>query len=306
MMSATHTSTLPAQSRLGALNRALRTYQWVKNLLLFVPMLMAHRIAEPALWMSAALGFVAFSLCASSAYVVNDLVDREADRAHPAKQHRPFASGALSFGFGMVLAPALVAAAFGLAWVALPAAFRGTLAVYLIVTLAYSFVLKQQPVLDVLVLAGLYALRIFAGGAATGVPVSEWLLAFSMFFFLSLALLKRFAELRRTELDPAASLRGRGYRGDDVPILRTAGQAAGYLSVFVLAFHIRSPEVSVLYAKPWLLWGVAVLLLYWITRAWLLAGRGDLDDDPILFAAKDPASYATFGLIGVVLLIASL
>lgn len=305
-MSLTQTPTLPLRARLGALNRALRTYQWVKNILLFVPMLMAHRVFEPELWASATLGFVAFSLCASSAYVVNDLVDRQADRQHPVKQHRPFASGALSFGVGLMLAPLLVAAAFGIAWMALPAAFRLTLAVYLVVTLAYSFVLKQQPVLDVLVLAGLYALRIFAGGAATGVPVSEWLLAFTLFFFLSLALLKRFAELRRMELDPAASLHGRGYRGDDLPILRTAGQAAGYLSVFVLAFHIRSPEVSVLYTKPMLLWFVAILLLYWITRAWLLAGRGDLDDDPILFAAKDPASYVTFGLVGVVLLIASL
>ncbi len=305
-MSLTQTAKPPAVSRIGALNRALRTYQWVKNVLLFVPMLMAHRIAETELWTSAALGFVAFSLCASSAYVVNDLVDREADRQHPAKRHRPFASGALSFGFGMVLVPVLVVSAFGLAWVALPAAFRLTLAVYLVVTLAYSFVLKQQPVIDVLVLAGLYALRIFAGGAATGVPVSEWLLAFSIFFFLSLALLKRFAELRRLEIVGADALQGRGYRGDDVPILRTAGQAAGYLSVFVLVFHIRSPEVSVLYSTPMLLWGVGVLLLYWITRAWLLAGRGDLDDDPILFAAKDPASYAVFGLVGALLLVASL
>ncbi len=305
-MPVTDSPPLPVQNRLGALNRALRTYQWVKNVLLFVPMLMAHRVSEPEVWMSAALGFVAFSLCASSAYVVNDLVDREADRQHPTKRNRPFASGALPFGFGVVLAPALVVAAFGIAWFALPTAFRLTLAVYLAVTLAYSFVLKRQPVLDVLVLAGLYALRIFAGGAATGVPVSEWLLAFSLFFFLSLALLKRFAELRRAELDPSASLHGRGYRGDDVPILRTAGQAAGYLSVFVLAFHIRSPEVSVLYEQPFLLWLVAVLLLYWVTRAWLLAGRGDLDDDPILFAAKDPASYVTFGLVGAVLLVASL
>ena len=299
------TTTPRLTDRLGALNRALRTYQWVKNVLLFVPMLMAHRVGDPAVWAGAALGFVAFSLCASSAYVVNDLVDREADRQHPAKRHRPFASGALPFGFGLALAPVLIVAAFAVAWLALPAAFRLTLAVYLVVTLTYSFVLKQQPVLDVLVLAGLYALRIFAGGAATGVPVSEWLLAFSVFFFLSLALLKRFAELRRLEVDPEASLHGRGYRGDDLPVLRTAGQAAGYLSVFVLAFHIRSPEVSVLYTRPALLWVVTVLLLYWITRAWLLAGRGDLDDDPILFAAKDPASYLVFGLMGAALWVAS-
>ncbi len=305
-MPLTQTAPPLLRDRLRALNRALRTYQWVKNVLLFVPMLMAHRVGDAEVWASAALGFVAFSLCASSAYVVNDLVDREADRQHPAKRHRPFASGALSFGFGLVLVPALIVAAFGIAWWALPAAFRLTLAVYLVTTLAYSFVLKQQPVVDVLVLAGLYALRIFAGGAATAVPVSEWLLAFSVFFFLSLALLKRFAELHRLESDPAGSLLGRGYRGDDLPVLRTAGQTAGYLSVLVLALHIRSPEISVLYTRPSLLWAVAVLLLYWITRVWLLAGRRDLDDDPILFAAKDPASYFVFGLMGGALLIASL
>jgi 4-hydroxybenzoate polyprenyltransferase len=307
-MEMTHPTTSPPSflERVGALNRALRTYQWTKNVLLFVPMLMAHAVTDAALWGQAALGFVAFSLCASSAYVVNDLVDREADRLHPAKRHRPFASGALSPRFGFVLAPVLVATAFAVAWTALPPPFLLTLAAYLAVTLTYSFTLKRQPVLDVLVLAGLYALRVFAGGAATDVPVSEWLLAFSMFFFLSLALVKRFAELKRLDVAPERSLHGRGYRGDDLPVLRTAGLAAGYLSVLVLVLYVTSPEVSELYARPTLLWLVGALLLFWMTRVWLLAERGRVDDDPILFAAKDPTSYGVFVLTALTLVGATL
>ena len=184
----------PLQSRLGALNRALRTYQWVKNALLFLPLLLAHRVGDGEAWAAAAVGFVAFSLTASFGYVVNDLVDREADRQHPTKRHRPFASGALSPAFGVALAPALLLVAFGLAAWLLPAAFLVALAAYLVTTVAYSFALKRMPVTDVVVLAGLYTLRILAGGAATGITVSEWLLGFSMFFFLSLAMLKRYAE----------------------------------------------------------------------------------------------------------------
>ena len=299
-------STAPTLGRFAALNRALRTYQWVKNVLLFVPMLMAHEVMNADLWGQAVLGFVAFSLCASFGYVVNDLLDREADRQHPAKQHRPFASGALSPAIGVVLAVVLLVVACGIAWVALPDAFLATLAAYLVTTMAYSFAMKRQPVLDVMVLAGLYTLRILAGGAATSVPVSEWLLAFSMFFFLALAVLKRFAELKRLDVAPERSLHGRGYRGDDLPVLRTAGLAAGYLSVLVLVLYVSSPEVSMLYAQPTLLWLVGALLLYWMTRVWLLAERGRVDDDPILFAAKDPTSYVVFALVALTLLGATL
>lgn len=304
-VSSPQSSSVPLTQRLGALNRALRTYQWVKNVLLLVPLLMAHRVFEAELWTQAALGFVAFSLCASFGYVVNDLVDREADRQHPAKRHRPFASGALSAGFGYALAPALLAAAFGLAWAALPPAFLAALAAYLVATLAYSFALKRMPVTDVLVLAGLYTLRILAGGAATGVAVSEWLLGFSMFFFLSLAVLKRYAELRLLELDPAASLHGRGYRGADLALLRAGGVAAGFLSVLVLVLYVTSPEVRVLYERPMLLWLVGALLLHWIMRVWLLAGRAEVHDDPILWAAKDPGSYVIAALTALILLAAS-
>jgi 4-hydroxybenzoate polyprenyltransferase len=291
---------------LGALNRALRTYQWVKNVLLFVPMLMAHEVRDADLWLHAALGFAAFSLAASFGYVVNDLADREADRQHPTKRHRPFASGALSPAFGYALAPALLLGAFAVAGLALPPAFLVALAAYLVTTVAYSFALKRMPVTDVLVLAGLYTLRILAGGAATGVVVSEWLLAFSMFFFLSLALLKRFAELKRLAVEPERSLHGRGYRGEDLALLRNVGATAGYLSVLVLAFYVTSPEVVELYEHPALLWLVGALLLHWITRVWLLAGRGRVHDDPILFAARDPGSYVVGALAAAILLAASL
>lgn len=306
-MAITDTATSPQTTGgLVALNRALRTYQWVKNVLLFVPMLMAHQIGNTELWIQATLGFLAFSLAASFGYVVNDLADREADRQHPAKRHRPFASGALSPTFGYVLAPGLLVAALALAWLALPPPFLVALGAYTIATVAYSFALKQMPVTDVVVLAGLYTLRILAGGAATGVVVSEWLLAFSMFFFLSLALLKRFAELKRLAVEPERSLHGRGYRGEDLSLLRNIGAAAGYLSVLVLALYVTSPEVVELYNHPNLLWLVAVLLLHWITRVWLLAGRGAVDDDPVLFAAKDPGSHLTGALTAITLLAATL
>ena len=292
--------------RFLAVNRALRTYQWVKNVLLFVPMLMAHSVADASLWIQVTLGFFAFSFAASFGYVVNDLADRDADRQHPAKRHRPFASGALSPAFGYALAPVLLVAAFALSWVALPPAFLIALSAYTVTTVAYSFALKQQPVTDVIVLAGLYTLRILAGGAATGIVVSEWLLAFSMFFFLSLALLKRFAELKRLAVEPERSLHGRGYRGEDLSLLRNIGATAGYLSVLVLALYVTSPEVVELYDRPNLLWLVAVLLLHWITRVWLLAGRGAIDDDPILFAVKDKGSYFIGALSATILLVASL
>jgi 4-hydroxybenzoate polyprenyltransferase len=285
---------------------ALRVRQWVKNLLLFVPLLLAHAVGDPQAWLAAVLGFVAFSLCASAAYVVNDLVDREADRVHPTKRDRPFASGALPPLAGFVMAPSLLLIAFAVAWLALPALFLVALATYVIVTLAYSFALKRMAIVDVLVLAGLYALRVLAGGAATDIPVSEWLLAFSMFFFLSLALLKRYAELRLIELAPGASLAGRAYQADDLALLRTTGPSAGFISVLVLALYVTSPEVVVLYQRPALLWLVGAFLLYWVLRIWTRAHRGEMHDDPVLFAARDRASYVVAVLTGITLLAASL
>jgi 4-hydroxybenzoate polyprenyltransferase len=292
--------------RARALWQALRPHQWVKNLLLFVPLLLAHRLDEPGLWLAAVIGFVAFSLCASSAYVINDLADRESDRAHPIKRDRPFAAGALSPSVALVLAPGLLVAALALAWWALPPLFMMALAVYAAATLAYSLALKRVVLVDVMVLAGLYAMRILAGSAATGVPVSAWLLAFALFFFLSLALLKRYAELRLLQLEARVALRGRGYRGEDLELLRAAGPAAGFLSVLVLALYVATPDVLVLYERPGLLWLVGALLLYWNLRAWLIAQRAEMHDDPVLFAARDRVSYVVGGLTVLILVAATL
>jgi 4-hydroxybenzoate polyprenyltransferase len=233
---------------------------------------------------------VALSLCASGTYVVNDLLDRDRDRRHPVKRRRPFASGALAPAVGWAMAPVLVGAAFGVA-LALPSAFAATLGLYLVTTLAYSLALKRVAALDVVVLAGLYVLRVLAGAAATGVPVSEWLLAFCLFFFLDLALVKRYAELRLLETLEAARDNGRGYAVDDAAMLRGLGPATGFLAVLVLALYLTGPDVTRLYGTPQLLWLAAPLLLFWTTRMWLLAHRRDMPDDPVLFTVKDPVSW---------------
>lgn len=281
--------------------RALRTHQWAKNALVALPAALAHRLDEPGVLGAVALAVAAMSLCASGTYVVNDLLDRDRDRAHPTKRRRPFASGELSPAMGAVMAVALVGGAFALAWAALPAAFAGVLAVYVGVTAAYSVWLRRVAVLDVHVLAGLYALRVVAGGAAVGVPLSEWLVAFSLFFFLGLALLKRYAELRLVETGAAPAANGRGYLPGDGALVGGLGAACGLLATLVLALYVTSPEVRELYARPALLWAAVPAVLYWTMRAWLLAHRGRMDDDPVLFAVRDPASYAVVGLIGVAL-----
>lgn len=286
--------------------RAVRLHQWVKNGLVFLPMLMGHRLLEASVWLDASLACLALSLCASGTYVLNDLLDREADRLHPTKRHRPFASGALVPEVGYVLAPTLVAAGFALAVWQLPATFAAVLGLYLLTTVAYSYALKRLPIVDVLVLAGLYALRVFAGGAATGIPISQWLLSFSLFFFLALALVKRYAELRILETNVEARANNRGYQVEDLGMLRNFGTTSAYLAVLVLALYLTSPEVTMLYRTPALLWLLSPLLVYWQMRIWLLAHRGDMDDDPILFTVKDPASYLVFGAAAALVAIAAI
>lgn len=280
---------LGVAGRIRVLVKALRPHQWTKNLLLFVPALLAHA-AQPEVWIRALWAFAAFSLCASSVYVVNDLVDLRADRAHPSKRARPFASGALSPNVGMVLAPALLLGAFLLA-LALPSAFSAVLGTYYLATLGYSFFLKRLVLLDVLLLAGLYSLRLVAGGAAYQVPLSQWLLAFALFLFLSLAFVKRYSEVQALRREGATETRGRGYRAGDLEQLATFGSAAGYLSVLVLALYVNSEDVRRLYEHPARLWVMLPLLLFWISRVWLLAHRGQMNDDPIVFAIRDRPSY---------------
>jgi len=290
-----------SRTRWFGLVRALRVQQWVKNLLLVVPTVLDHRLTDPPTLLRAGLAFGAFCCAASGAYVLNDLLDIEADRRHQSKRHRPFASGLVPPAAGWVLAPALIGTAALVALLLESPPFAGLLALYVVSTTAYSVYLKRIAVLDVLVLAGLYTLRVLAGVAATGVKFSTWLLAFSMFLFLSLAFLKRYAELTSFEAGERELLSRRGYQRGDREWLGALGGASGYLSVLVLALYINSEQVVVLYRSPLLLWLVCPLLLFWISRLWLLAYRGEIDEDPIVATVRDPASYAVGVLVALVL-----
>ncbi|MCG3118529.1 MAG: Protoheme IX farnesyltransferase [bacterium] len=287
-----------------SLFKALRVYQWVKNILVFVPLLMAHKVLEVDLNWQALYAFIAFSLCASSVYIVNDLLDLEADRLHPHKRHRPFAAGTLPIKVGVFTAPLLLAGSFIVAATLLPLHFSLLLGSYFVLTTAYSFHLKRVLIIDVLVLAGLYTLRIFAGGIATDVPISPWLLAFSMFFFLNLAFVKRFSELYLMQENKQNKSKGRGYVVGDIDLFRSIGPASGYLAVVVLCFYINSKEVVPLYKHPEFLLLIGPFLLYWMTRMWLWALRGKMTDDPIVFTAKDPISYLIGAIVAVIMFMA--
>lgn len=285
---------------LRALARAMRPHQWLKNLLIFVPLLASQAFGDPERLLQALLAFIVFGLAASGVYVLNDLIDVVDDRHHPRKRRRPFAAGDASLLHGWLLAPLLVIAAFVLAATTLPPAFAGCVALYLVMTLAYSLRLKQVALLDVMVLAGLYTLRIIAGTAALRLPLSFWLLSFSVFIFCSLAFVKRFSELsdaRRSGRE--GTLRGRGYAAGDLEIVSAFGSAAGYIAVLVLALYIQDGQSAALYPSPKLIWPACPLLLFWISRAWLIAHRGGMHDDPIVFALKDRVSWwVGAGIVG--------
>jgi 4-hydroxybenzoate polyprenyltransferase/phosphoserine phosphatase len=286
-----------------ALLRALRPHQWAKNILVLVPLLAAHRLSDLDSLRGAALGVAAFCLCASSVYILNDLLDLDADRAHPRKSKRPFAAGDASIADGVMLATVLLIVAIGIAW-SLPVKFQVAFAGYYILTVGYSLVLKGRVLIDTFALAGLYTIRIIAGGAASNVSLSFWLLLFSVLLFLSLAFVKRFAELdglRRRQLLHAA---GRGYFVDDLPVLQSMGTGAGYLSVLVLALYINSPDIQALYHRPKVIWFLCVLMLYWISRIWIIAQRGLLNDDPLVYALKDRMSLVTGLLVAITIAVA--
>ena len=294
----------PSEKKMMALLNAMRPHQWAKNLLLFVPLVLAHKVDNFELVLKAIIAFVIFSLCASCFYILNDLLDLDADRQHPKKRYRPFASGELSIKTGFMTAFCLGISVFAISLFLLPVAFAIMLGIYGLLTTAYSFCIKKVPVLDVLILAGLYTQRILAGGVAVEVPISAWLLGFSIFFFLSLAFVKRYTELRLLLLNNKKEAEGRGYIVEDAGIIQTLGPASGYLSVLVLALYINSKEVILLYRHAWVLWLLGPCLLYWVTRVWLLAHRGQINDDPIIFAIKDKISYFV-GVIIVAILIAA-
>ncbi|SHF71799.1 4-hydroxybenzoate polyprenyltransferase [Litoreibacter ascidiaceicola] len=288
-----HLETVPSSIR--PYLKAIRPHQWLKNILVFLPMLTAHQYDFQTFFYSL-LAFIAFSVVASSAYVFNDLLDLAADRAHPRKCERPFASGAIPIahgtwmGIGLLLTGLIIASLVnGLLLLVLVG--------YYIITMAYSLDLKRRTIVDICTLAGLYTLRIAAGGAATSLVLSVWLLAFSIFFFLALAAVKRQAELVDSAKRGKLEASGRGYIVDDLPLISQVAISAGYVSVLVMALYVNSPTVIQLYSYPVALWGVCLILLYWITRIVMITHRGHMDDDPVVFAAKDRISQICFLVI---------
>lgn len=286
----------PRRPRLLLILRALRLHQWLKNLLVFVPLLAGQKLGEIGPALQAAAAFLAFGLCASSIYVLNDLLDLPADRRHPRKRRRPFAAGDLPLDLGLSLIPGLLLASVVLSVLTLPPLFLAALATYAASSLFYNLFAKNRVIWDVMLLAGLYSLRVLGGATATAIVPSFWLLAFSMFLFLSLAMVKRYSEMDSMLKLGLGQAEGRGYLTADMPVLQSIGVSAGFLSVLVMALYINSPEVGRVYDQPQALWIVCPLLLFWIGRVWLQTHRGLMHDDPVVFAARDKWSLA-IGLV---------
>lgn len=285
--------------------RAMRPHQWLKNILVFTPMVLSHRLFEPQLIVAACIAFVAFCLCASSVYVLNDIIDLDADRRHPKKRLRPFASGSIPVIHGLWLSLGLLAGALMLSLLLTPL-FTAILGIYYLITLVYSLFIKQTMLFDVIVLAGLFTFRLLAGSVAVDIPLSFWLIAFSMFLFLSLALVKRYVELGMLPKEPGRQLAGRGYQAVDLETLAHFGIVSGYMAVLVLALYIDSRAVNLLYGNPEVIWLLCPLVLYLVSRIWLLARRGDMHDDPVMFAIKDSQSLAVVALGGALMWAATL
>lgn len=283
---------------------ALRVHQWLKNLLLFVPLLAAHQFDNFQSFATLTLAFISFSLCTSSVYIINDLLDLESDRRHPRKKNRPFASAKLPILLGVVVAPILIGSSFTLGAI-VGENFLVILLLYLSLTVAYSLVLKRLVLVDCLTLATLYTVRIISGAAAASISLSFWLLAFSVFIFYSLALVKRYAELKVQIQEGKSFAHGRGYLVSDAPLLQVLGISSGYMSALVLALYVRSEDIISLYAQPLAIWLVLPILLFWVSWVWLKAERGEMHDDPIVFAAKDKVSLVVAALTVIVFVCAA-
>jgi 4-hydroxybenzoate polyprenyltransferase len=293
----------PSSSFVRVLLRSIRPHQWMKNLLVFVPLVAAHMWADPGAALRALAEFASFCLAASGVYQVNDILDVEHDRAHPRKRSRPVASGELSIVHASLIALVVLAASVAIAW-ALSPSVLAVLVAYAVVTSAYSLRLKAQPIIDVVALAFLYTIRIVGGAAAIGVTPSYWLLTFSMFIFLSLAVLKRCGELVSRQGEPQETLTGRGYRSVDLPMLTSLGTSLGAAAVLVLALYINADVSARNYSRPEVLWLLCPVLVYWLAYLWLKTGRGEMHDDPIIFAARNRASLAAVAT-GVAIMIAA-
>jgi len=286
-------------SRLPAWLLALRPQHWVKNVLVIVPLAAAHQLGDLTLLARVAMAFAAFSMCASGQYVLNDLYDLEADRTHPSKRNRPLASGEMT----RTAAYAVIAVmwlASGLIAVQLGAAFAAVLAAYVVLMIAYSLRLKHVVLLDAVLLAAGYSARVAAGAVAVSILPSTWLIAFCLFLFYSLALIKRYAELAHNRDRQGPSAHARGYEAVDLPVVAIFGIASGYLAVLVLALYLTSDRTpSALYSQPMFIGLTAVLLLYWISYLWLVANRGQMSEDPVLFALRDSRSWVLVVLMGI-------
>jgi 4-hydroxybenzoate polyprenyltransferase len=275
--------------------KALRIHQWVKNLLIFIPIFAAHQSITPELWRNLLLAFFSFSLCASSVYIVNDLLDLESDRQHPRKRDRSFASGKISIWKGILMSPVLIITGLACA-LHVGGNFLPWLLIYFGLTCCYSWGLKKLVLVDCLILAILYTLRILAGASSVNVPLSFWLLTFSIFLFLSLAFIKRYAELKTHQDSDGKKAHGRGYYTSDNYLIEQLGVSSGYAATLVLALYLNSENVTRLYKTPEIIWGAVPLMFLWISWMWLQAHRGFMHDDPIIFAIKDWASICIGGL----------
>jgi 4-hydroxybenzoate polyprenyltransferase len=299
----------PPGNRARTVIRSLRPYQWVKNLLVFVPAFTSHEGVRWPILLQCLIAFIAFSLCASGTYILNDLLDLEEDRAHAIKKNRPFASGDLSISLGLTIASALFVIGMGVAFADGPL-FPALLLLYIAMAGAYSMRIKRVLLLDVLTLAILYTMRVIAGHVVTGIAFSVWLLSFAFFLFLSLAFCKRATELfkrkKRQETAVDTELPGRGYRSEDLQIITASGLSSGFMASLVFALYINSESVTLLYRRPAFLWGILPLLLYYILRIWIICGRGDLDDDPILYTAKSPSTYFIAILVVLIVIAATI
>jgi 4-hydroxybenzoate polyprenyltransferase len=284
--------------------RALRVHQWAKNVLIFLPLLLAHAVGIAALVQSA-LAFLSFSLVASSTYIVNDLLDLASDRNHATKRRRPFAAGDLTVLAGLCLALLLFAVGI-LISIPMAAKFTSWLLIYCVMTLVYSLYCKRVVIVDVIILSALYTLRILAGAAAAKVPISDWMAGFAIFFFFSLALVKRFSELENLRARGAAPSNGRGYLVHDMEQLRAFGTASAFASIVVFTLYINNSDVRQLYHHPQRLWLLTPLLIWWMSRVWLRASRGQMHEDPVIFALTDRASLLAGVAIFLIALAASI
>lgn len=286
----------PTKSIFPALIRAIRPHQWVKNFLIFVPLLLSNQWYISNLIIRACIGFISFSLIASSVYLINDIFDIQNDRAHPTKQHRPLAAGDITIGHAIILSIVFTLAALFVGYL-LNIVYFFLLVTYLLLTFFYSMYLKKLTLIDVFILSQFYTIRVASGGIITNIKLSFWLLAFSVFLFFSLAIAKRYAELISSYTSSQNNIKGRGYNINDSTILNIMGLTSAYIAVLVLALYINSPEVLLIYSSPKILWGVCLIMFFWTSHVWIKTTRGEMEQDPITFAIYDSTSIVLFLLL---------